>query len=167
MMERTAGMSLSSEEKEEFRREEFRKRAKGLKIRLLEDPSKTESILSSLPSESDEDRVLLERLLLQELIDSVSLDRDGLKALDVIAELPCSRADRDLLNSLKNELKSALKGRSKDRKTLLSRERKKLASFGLSGSAVVPKIPPDPHADPEHASETERIKSRLRGLSGP
>ncbi len=167
MMERTAGMSLSSDEKEEYRQEEFRKRARGLKIRLLEDPSQVEFILSSLASESDEDRTLLEQLLWEEFVDSISMDQSALKALDVMGELPAGQANRDQLDSLRDQLKSGLKSRTKDRKTLLARERKKLASFGISGTAVVPKIPAEPPPNPELTSKIEQIKSQLRALPGP
>jgi hypothetical protein len=166
MMERTAGMSLSSKEKEEYRQEEFRKRARGLKIRLLEDPSQVDVILSSLGSESDEDRGLLEQLLWEEFVDSISVDQSALKALDVMAELPAGQAHRDQLDSLRDQLKTVLKTRTKDRKTVLARERKKLASFGISGTAVIPKIPADPPANSELASKIEHIKSQLHALPG-
>lgn len=167
MMERTAGMALSSDEKEEYRQEEFRRRARGLKIRLLEDPSQVDVIRSSLGSESDEDRGLLEQLLWEEFVDSISVDQSALKALDVMGELPGGQAHREQLDSLRDQLKTVLKGRTKDRKTLLARERKKLASFGVSGTAVVPKIPADPPPNSELASKIEHIKSQLRALPGP
>ena len=56
MMERTRGMSLSSEEKEKIRQEDFRKRAKGFRIRLLDNPSDADEILSSLSAEAPEDK---------------------------------------------------------------------------------------------------------------
>jgi hypothetical protein len=161
-MERTSGMVLSQEEKEQYRREELGKRAKGLRIKLLDSDQEVDQVLDSLNEEPVEDRKLLESLLWDEMIESLSTDKDALRQLLVMEKLPQSQNRASELAQIRNMLKAGLKSRTKDRKKIVARERKRLAAFGLSGTAVVPKIPDDAILDSEAASRIEELKNLLR-----
>ncbi len=161
MMERTRGMSLSQEEKEQVRREEFKKRARGLRLRLLESPSMTEEILSSLNGESDEDRTLLMSLLREELVETVPLDETAFTHLELLGKLPLAGSHAAVLTEMTAFLKSRMKSRAQDREKILTREKKRLATFGISGTAVMPKLPQEPLIPSDLLSTWDRWKRLL------
>lgn len=161
MMERTKGMALSDEEKEKFRREELEKKARGLRTRLVENPADADRIISGIDEEDPKKRREILDLLWDELVDALIPGRAGAKLLDVLEKLPRAEEKADVLARMRSELKSAEKNRVKDVKKVLNRERKKLASIGISGSAVVPKLPEDAESQ-ETAHTMEDLKAKLR-----
>ncbi len=162
MMERTRGMTLSAEEKDEVRRDELAKKARGFRVKLLEVPSQADEILASIQQEPEADRPLLESLIWQEMIDSLPADHSALKHLDIMMKLPRARDKGPLLEETRSDIRSLAKTRSQDRKKQLIRERKRLASLGISGTAVVPKLAKEAPIDPESASRLEKLKDHLR-----
>ncbi len=163
IMDKTRGMSLSREEKESFHAEELRKRANGFRVRLLDDPSKAEEILSRLNNESENDRQLLHSLLWNAMVEALPADDAVLKYLHIMEMLPAGMAKNAILHELCSSFKSWLRTRGTDRQKTLAREKKKLAAFGISGSAVVPKIPKG--SDVEHGFEQELKKFKKELLS--
>ena len=161
MMERTRGMSLSQEEKEQVRREEFKKRARGFRMRLLDSPSMADEILADLDTESNEDRSLLEAILWEELVETLHVDESAFTNLELLGKLPLAVSHAAVLAEMDAFLKSRMKGRALDREKILGRERKKLAAFGISGTAVVPKLPDEPLVPPELLSKWDRWKKLL------
>jgi len=161
MMERTQGMTLSSEERERLHREDLRKRAKGFKIKLLQNPSGTEEVLSQLNENAPEDRKLLEDFIWQEMVESLPLDREILQHLDLMEKLPQSEPKGPILREIRFCYKTLLKEQAGERHKILAREKKKLAAFGISGSAVVPKIPLQSPLHADFLSELEGLKQDL------
>jgi len=161
IMERTKGMSLSPEEKEAFRREEMQKKAKGFKLRLLDDPAWSDEIAAAVEGVPRENRDLLWSLLWETMVDGLIEGEQPFKYLDIMEKLPQAREKQSLLKTVREELQSALKDRGKDRKKALIREKKKLASLGISGSAVVPKIPAGSGGDTAVRAAAESFRERL------
>ncbi len=162
MMERTKGMTLSAGEKDEVRREELAKKARGFRVRLLEAPSQADETVASIQNEPEADRSLLESLIWQEMIDTLPADHSALKHLEIIMKLPRAQDRGPLLEETRSAIRSLAKTRSQDRKKQLVRERKRLASLGISGTAVVPKLPKEAPIDPESAARLEKLKDHLR-----
>ena len=161
-MERTSGMALSEDEKETFRKEEFQKKAKGLKLKLLEDPSRSDQILSEAQEESEANQRLLESLLWEQLINEMAPDKPLLQYLDLLEKLPHAGGLQEIFQEARDSFKAASKTSAKDKKKALARERKRLAAFGISGSAVVPKLPSsDSDASGNLAATVEAYKTRL------
>jgi len=160
-MDKTRGMSLSQEEKDTLHKEELLKRANGFKIRLLDDPSRAAEILAILDSEPESDRLLLHSLLWNAMLETLPADEEILKYLSVMETLPEGEAKATTLHELRASFKSWLKVRGADRKKILAREKKKLAAAGISGSAVVPKIPKGPGAEHGFEGELEKFKKEL------
>jgi len=161
IMDKTRGMSLSQAEKESLHMEELRKRANGFKIRLLDDPSRTDEILATLDNEPESDRRLLHSLLWNTMLDTLPADEEILKYLHVMEMLPAGKAKATKLHELRASFRSWLKTRGADRKKVLARERKKLAAAGISGSAVVPKIPKGSSAEQGFEQELGKLKTEL------
>jgi hypothetical protein len=160
-MDKTRGMSLSQEEKESLHMEELRKRANGFKIRLLDDPSRADEILATLNNEPESDRRVLHSLLWNAMVESLAADEEILKCLHIMEMLPAGSANTAKLHELRASFKSWLKTRGADRKKVLARERKRLAAAGISGSAVVPKIPKSSDAEGGFELELGKLKTEL------
>lgn len=163
MMERTRGMSLSAEERADLRQEDLRKRARGLKLKLVQDPDRVEEILSPLSQEPAEDRRILESYLWELMIEDMPTDAKALKYLDLMEKLPGAQARTQALQRLRDAFREVTKSDVMDKKKILTRERKRLAALGISGSAVLPKIP---KGNVPSGEFLERIESLRRELSG-
>jgi len=151
-------MSLSEEEKEALRKEDFRKKARGLRLRLMENPAGSEEILPALDPDNTADRDLLESMLWEELLREMPSDKHIFQHLDLLEKLPPADKFRPLLKEAREAFKNASKTRGKDKKKILLREKKKLESWGISGSAVVPKL----REDSETGSELTRVIEEYR-----
>jgi hypothetical protein len=158
-------MSLSAEEKEALRLEDLRKRARGLRMKLIEAPSRADEILGGLDAESEDDHKLLESLLWEEMIRSLPADETAFRQLDVMEKLPQARRMAKTISDARSLLKSAMKSRSQERQKILVRERKRLAAFGISGTAVVPKIPKETKAGSDFDVVIEKVRRLLNGDS--
>ncbi|MBI4962036.1 MAG: hypothetical protein HY913_02050 [Desulfomonile tiedjei] len=161
MMERTRGMTLSPDERESLRTEDLRKRAKGFKIKLLQNPAAVEEILSSLDEHSPEDRTALELFIWEEMVDSLPLDHELLQYLELMEKLPQAKLKGQVLNEIRSRFKTLLKDQADDRHKSFAREKKKLAALGISGSAVVPKIPKQSPLHEGFSSDFAKLKRDL------
>lgn len=161
IMERTRGMALSEEERETIRRQDLRKRAGGLKLRLTEEPQRAEEILSSMNCESDADRGLLETYLWELMMDEIPTDGKIFKYLDLMEKLPGAQGRAHAFHRLREALKDIMKHQVVDKKKVVTREKKKLAALGISGSAVVPKIPKDRVPSEEFLPKIEQFRREL------
>ena len=161
MMERTTGMTLSSDEKERLHKEDLRKRAKGFKIKLLQTTSTTEDVLSPLDEYAPEDQKLLQDLIWREMVESLPFDREILQHIDLMEKLPQSKPKGPILREIRSRFKTLLKDQAEERQKILAREKKKLAAVGISGSAVAPKIPSQSGLHADFLSDLESLK---RGL---
>ena len=160
MMERTSGMTLSDDEKEKFHREELERKARGYRVKLLDSPSDVDQTLALL--DDDTDKSLLEAFLWKEMVDTLPHDHTANRYLDIMEKLPQATSKATVLDEVRALLKSSSKVRSQDQKKTLTREKKKLASFGISGTAVLPKMPKDGHLVSEIVSQMDQLKKDLR-----
>jgi hypothetical protein len=164
MMERTRGMSLSAEERANLHQEDQRKRVKGLKLKLVQEPERVEEILAPLSNETGDDRLLLESLLWELMIEEMPLDSRVFKYLDLMENLPGAQSRAQVLHRLRDTFKEVAKNQVIDKKKTLNREKKKLAALGISGGAVIPKVPKE---DIPSGNFLERIAALSRDLRGP
>jgi len=166
MMERTRGMTLSSRERDDLRREEFVRRAKGLRLKLAVDGANIDDVLAPSDTESPEDRDFLREVLWEVMIEMLPTNgEEFLRSLTVMEQLPQAKTKGSLLREMRVCFKNALKRQSEDRKRVVAREKKKLAAHGISGSAAVPKIPSGSVWDDQFHADMARLKRAL--LSSP
>jgi len=166
-MERTRGMTLSDKEKAEVHRDELAKRAKGLCIRLMENPTEVAGVFTALESEPEDDRELLRSLVWREMVEALQADKSALEHLDILEQFPQAKAKAKvlLLEKVRSLVKSGEKIRVAERKKMLIHERKKLEAAGISGTAVVPRLPEDANVGAELAATLEPIKRELVAAS--
>ncbi|MFA6221094.1 MAG: hypothetical protein WC647_02140 [Desulfomonilaceae bacterium] len=160
MMERTRGMLLSDEEKKRLKNEELQKKAKGYAVKFLEPAGSRQAALSSLNGEPQEYRSLLEKLVWKEIVTKISTEADVNTLFERFEEWPFATSKKSEIESFRTTFKNQVKNKNKDKKTILEREKKKLADAGISGSAVVPKF----SKEMETAGLTELIEQFRNAL---
>jgi hypothetical protein len=159
-MERTRGMLLSDEEKKRLKNEELQKKAKGYAVKFLEPAGSRQAALSSLNGEPQEYRSLLEKLVWKEIVTKISTEADVNTLFERFEEWPFATSKKSEIESFRTTFKNQVKNKNKDKKTILEREKKKLADAGISGSAVVPKF----SKEMETAGLTELIEQFRNAL---
>jgi hypothetical protein len=140
MMERTRGMTLSEEERERLQREESVKRAKGLRLKLMTDPSRANEVLAAIEKESATEHPMLDSLFWSDMVENIPEDKELLPYLDLLESLPQARGKQSILRKIRDSWKACTKETSADKKDQAARERKRLADVGISGGAVVPRL---------------------------
>jgi hypothetical protein len=140
MMERTSGMRLSEEEKHRIKREELEKKARGYALKLIDPNGLNQSTLSILDQDSPEERSILEPLVWKNIVQGISSEDDIRVVFDRFDDWPFFNSKRNKIEKLRTKFKDQGKNKNKDKKSLLDREKRKLADAGISGSAVVPKF---------------------------
>jgi hypothetical protein len=161
MMQRTKGMSLSPEEKKDLHLEELRKKAKGFQLRLVEHPASGDETIASIDKENEDDAHTIKSLIWNDMVNNMPHGHELRKHLDILAKLPMAKKKSQLLDELRANLNSATKNRSKDLKNIANAERKKLAAFGISGSAVVPKVSADAWLEDNMSAIIDSYKDKL------
>jgi len=162
MMERTKGMTLSTREREDLRREEFAKRARGIRFKLMQEGEKIDDVLAALDAEPPDDRALLQEVLWQTMVELMpATGEDLLRSLAVMEKMPQGRSKGHVLHEIHSSFKNSVKRQAEERKRIVNRERKKLAALGISGSAVVPKIPSRQELDASFQAELAKLKTAL------
>lgn len=161
IMQRTRGMTLSPEQQAALRRERLEKLAKGYRLKLMGDPGRVEEILSTISGEAPEDGEALEWLVWKEMVENFPADADILKHIQLMEKLPEAKVRSAILTELRAAFKTHLKNEGPARKKVVIREKKKLASAGISGSAVVPKMPRHSDSDDEFTTSLIAFKKRL------
>ncbi len=133
-LEKTKGLDLSREEKEKLREEEIELKARSLVSRYLEVDFHFRELEKELSRIDSEQRLQLERLILQEFCRSIQLDRDNRLIFQGMEALEPKTA-----GSLE-ELKRFMNRYQKKRQEECSQTEKNLqahfTALGISGSAV-------------------------------
>jgi hypothetical protein len=159
IMQKTKGMSMSPEERESFHKEEMFKKAKGYRLKLLQNPSNAEETLSLLAQEPPEDRGLIDSFLWRILVEELPANQEILKYLDIMEMIAPGKLP--ILKEVRSAFKSGVKDRISDRKKILQKEQKRLAALGISGTAVVPKISKDTEDEGNFAAALDKFKADL------
>lgn len=158
IMERTRGMTLSSQERHDLEQEELRKRVRGLLLRLKDNPDSPDEVLNSLNDEPPDKKTLLLSLLWKEIIEELPSDK-GLPAdLDLLARLPQGPAKEAVIQELRAAYKSGIKSSAEDKKKLAAEARKKLQAAGISGSAVIPIL----RGSADESADVRQLMDRFR-----
>jgi len=160
-MERTRGMTLSDQEKADLRMEELSRKARGFCLKLFDDPSRSDEILSTLDQEPAEERNLMLNLIWGHMVEDLPTSKEIFNHIDILERMPQARRLAKELKEFRAALNIALKDSNAARHKALARERKKLESAGISGSAVVPKLPGDTATVEDFPAIVTRFKGRL------
>ena len=100
-------------------------------------------------------------LIWRHMVEDLPTDKQVFSYIDLLEKLPQSGSLAKDLKELRAALNAALKAGSAARHKALTRERKKLESAGISGSAVIPKLPGNSAADADFPAIVARFRDRL------
>ncbi len=137
-MEKTKTLRLSSEEKEKIKEEELQSKAHALVNRFLAVDLNFREVEKELAKYSSAQRDQLEKIMLADLVETLDLDHDNDLVLTGIEILSPEKKKailrtKELMGKYQEEKAAE---QQKTEKVLLT----KLAAFGISGSAVLPKV---------------------------
>jgi hypothetical protein len=157
IMEKTKGLTLSPEEKEEIRREEWLKKAKGWIQKFLDEWVDMDQVKNELFSK--EAPADWEKLLYTEIIGGLELEGDNEKRFQLVTGL-LEMSREPFLEILK-----VFQQKINAEKTRLSDQlRKQLAAQGISGPAVIPNLDGDPSWNRYYDTEKKASKKELDNL---
>lgn len=137
IMEKTRNLSMSPEEKEEIRRQEWLKKARGWIQRFLDDLIDLDKVKSELLEK--EHPPGWENILKKELIDGLEPEADNEKRFQLIEAL--LRIHPDGFRKIREGYHQRL---SLERDKGLAVIKSRLADQGYSGTAIIPNLDRDP-----------------------
>ena len=157
IMEKTKGLTLSPKEKEEIRREEWVKKAKGWIQKFLDGWINIEKVKSELSGK--EAPTGWEKILQTEIIGPLDPEADNEKQFQLITEiLKMPREPFMKILELFNQKAEGEKIRLADQSI------NRLSDQGISGSAVLPNLNRDPSWIQFITQEKEAVKEMLADL---
>lgn len=141
-MERTKGLRLSHEEKEKLKEDEIQTKAHALVNKYLEVDFHLREVERELARFDPPQRHLLERLILQNLIETIDLERDN----DLIFQGILSFRDKSQssIARMKDLILRYRQRKSKDHEKIEKELLATLERLGISGTAVQPKVEGSP-----------------------
>jgi hypothetical protein len=137
IMEKTKGLTLSPKEKEEIRREEWLKKAKGWIQKFLDDRTDLGKVKDELFSR--EKPLEWKSILKRELIDGLDPERENEKRFQLITEL-LEMPPEPFLKILKGFNQKV----EREKVRLTEQSIRRWSVQGISGSAVLPNLDHDP-----------------------
>ncbi len=161
IMERTKGLSLSSSEREKINEEELEKRARGVRLKIEMDPLGSENYIDSAELEDEGAQAKLRLAVWRLLVEDVPTDETVFKYLTFLERTLLAAPKHTLIEKMKRDLRHVLKETVVDKKKALTKERKKLTAIGISGEAVMPKLPKTVPASEEFVKLAENYKKEL------
>lgn len=153
IMEKTKGMTMTDEEKREFKRKEMAGKVKGLFQKFLDNIIDLDrfKIEAAAVGEGHED--LLSRVCMQETIERIEPEGDNEPILEILESTtgmdtgPIRKTLKDFERNLENE-------RAAHEQAIL----KRLEKNGISGSAIIPNL----NADSQWRDYVSNLKQTFR-----
>ena len=157
IMERTKNLTMSSEEKEEIRRQEWLKKTRGWIQKFLDDLADTSRVKTEILDKEPPSG--WEKILKKELVEGLDPDGNNEKRLQLIKTLLAlpSEPYREVLASFTQQVEQ-----QKD--YFADVLKKRLSVQGLSGSAVVPNLDPDPSWKHFYEQGIQACRDKIAGL---
>jgi hypothetical protein len=157
IMEKTKGLTLSPKEKEEIRREEWAKKARGWIQKFLDGWIDMDKVKSELPGQEAPSG--WEKILQTEIISPLDPEEDNEKRFQLITEF------LELPGEPFLKILSVFKQRVEGEKVhLMEQSIKRLSDQGISGSAVLPNPDRDPSWIQFITQERKAVKEMMADL---
>jgi len=157
IMEKTKNLTMSAEEKEEVRRQEWLKKARGWIQKFLDDQIDMDKVKNELLGK---DYPLgWEKILQEELITGLEPEGENEKRFQLIKELLGIPEDR--FRKVQEDFHQRL-AREGDKRTALLKDQ--LSKQGVSGSAVIPNLARDPSWKRFYDQEKQASKERWQAF---
>ena len=159
IMEKTKGLTMTEEEKEELRQKELSGKVRGLVQKFLDGLMDLETFRSEVAALGGDKQAHAKRIIKEEAVGRISLGADNhhiLEMLEGVADMDMGPA-RDLLDEYGIRLEQEAASRMQ---ALLDA----LEQKGITGSAVIPNLDADP-VWKRHKDESQHaLKEELTGL---
>ena len=161
IMEKTKGLTMSEEEKVEYRQQELTSKVRGLIQKFLEGGLKLDKFKVEVAALSDKQGDAVRETIVEESIPHIQLGADNDPVFRILKET----ADTDVgpIREMERAFIDRIAGERTDREKFL---REKLEKQGVSGSAVIPNIAADPdwrqYVSDENETFRAKISSHLR-----
>jgi hypothetical protein len=139
VMEKTKGQEITSKDREQIKRAELNARIHGILNRYMDSRGNRECLKGELERLGEEEREVVEKELLFQLIDSIDLAEDNGRLIAGIETLKGEKAAKVLekLHLLISEYRSSREKKAREVEEAL---RQRLAAMKISGSAVEPSV---------------------------
>ncbi len=139
IMERTKNLTLTEEEKRDFRKKEVLGKVKGFLMKFMDGVMDLEKLKKGLASLEEKDPEVVREIVIRECLDQISLQRDNSMPFDVLEQVVSVDIAplQGLLSDFLNELDNARKVREQGMQ-------KQIQEKGISGNAVLPNLSADP-----------------------
>ena len=162
VMERTRHLSLSAEEKEEQRREDFEKRLQGLLQQYADEGVALDELRDRMAELQKEAGITNQKMAADAVLRRIDPDRENDRWLALLD---------DLAPDIGRPLKDILAAHLKDRAALLlagqEQVRDRLArDHGITGTAVVPNPGQDPAVQENLAALKDATTAKIEALKG-
>jgi len=158
IMEKTKHLTMTKEEKEEFRRKELMGKVKGLVQKFLDGKNDVKDIKSAIESEKTHKDI--REILKNELIERINPNNGNENIFQLLEEVLEINTE-----PFKRAIKEFQKRMTENKAIRLNNLRKKLADRGISGSAVVPNIALDKDWIQFYQRLVEKCKEDLSAIA--
>lgn len=159
IMEKTKGLTMTEEEKEELRQKELSGKIRGLVQKFLDGLMDLDTFRSEVAAQGGDKQAPAKKIIKEEAVGRISLGADNhhiLEMLEGVADMDVGPA-RDLLDEYGSRLEQEASARTQ---ALLDA----LGQKGITGSAVIPNLGADP-VWKEHLAKTgQDFQERLSGI---
>ncbi len=160
IMEKAKGLTITHEEKREFRRKEMTGRVKGLIQKFLDGYMDDERLRVEVAAVGKEDKDMLKQILIKDSISRMKPGEDNKPVLDVLENT--TGEDMGSIRGFLTKFDSRLeKERSSHEKAL----RKRLKKNGITGSAVIPNLDADPEWRGHLLKQKQRFREKLEDMA--
>lgn len=139
VLEKTKILEITSKDREQIKRAELDAKIRAILNRYMDSQGNLECLKDELEGLREEEREVMRRELLLQLMDSIDLTKDNGKAIAGIKTLKGEKAAKVLrrLRLLTSEYRSSREKKAREIEGIL---RQTLATMGISGSAVEPSL---------------------------
>jgi len=157
IMEKTKGLTMSDEEKAEYRQQELTGKVRGLIQKFLEGGLKLDKFKVEVAALSGKQGDAVRETIVEESIPHIQLGADNDPVFRILKET----ADTDVgpIRELEKVFIDRIEEDRADREKSLG---EKLGKKGISGSAVIPNLKADPDWQQYLSDENETFKADIR-----
>jgi hypothetical protein len=157
IMEKTKGLTMSEEEKAEYKQKELAGKVRGLIQKVLDDVLDLDRCRMEMAALSGEQEQENKGIIVEESITHIKLGANNEPVFRILQET----ADVDVkpIHEMENAFTKRIEDKLADREKSL---KEKLEKKGVSGSAVIPNIRTDPDWQQYLSDENEAFKADIR-----
>jgi hypothetical protein len=149
IMEKTKDLTMTDEEKQEFKRQEMEGKVMGLIQKFSDRLLDMERLRVEMAALQEKDKVMIDGIVRKKIVQQMDLEKDNKPMLRILQSIVGmnTKPIEGILDAYAKELSQEREGREK---ALI----KQLEKRGVSGSAVLPNL----EADPEWGQRLTEIK---------